>query len=75
MWKDTHLAERDMEMRVNMEAHMNSRLREAEQWRLARRTQSPSRTASVLLSSFWNRIADTVRPWLEVPPEPQEECC
>jgi hypothetical protein len=41
MWTDTHLVEGDMEARVDLKARMDSRLREAEQWRMARMVDDP----------------------------------
>ena len=75
MWKDTPLVERDMEMRVDMETRMNNRLREAEQWRLARKAQSSSKAAGLLPSNFLSLIAAKLRPWLVGSPRPQEDCC
>ena len=75
MWRDTHLVERDMEMRVNMETRMNVRLREAEQWRLAKGAPRPSNAPGLQLSSLLSVFATTLRSWLAGPLEPQEECC
>jgi hypothetical protein len=55
MWKDTHLVERDMEMRVDMERRMNNRLREAEQWRLARGVKSSSEAPGSFPASLLDR--------------------
>ena len=75
MWKDTHLVERDMEMRVDMETRMNNKLREAEQWRLAKRAQSSSKAPGLLPGSLLSLIATKLRPWLAGSPQPQEDCC
>lgn len=75
MWKDMHLVERDMETRVDLERRMNSRLREAEQWRLARGTRRSRRAPDFQPGRLLNDFAAKLRSWLAGPPEPGEECC
>jgi hypothetical protein len=75
MWKDTHLVERDMEMRVDMERRLNNRLREAEQWRLVREAKSSSKAPGLFPANLLNLIAATFRSWLVGSPKPQEDCC
>ena len=75
MWKDTHLVEGDMEMRVNMETRMTNKLREADQWRLVKGVQGPSKTRRLLPGNLLSRIATSLRAWQIGSPEPGEECC
>ena len=74
MWTDTHLVDGNMETRLELEARMDSRLREAEQWRLVRGMRDSNRSPGVLVkivSGFSARI----KPLLEGRPKPQEQCC
>ena len=75
MWKDTHLVERDMEMHMEMERRMNSRLREAEEWRLARGARGSSQAPGWRPVNLLRFFAATLRVWLSGSPQPQEDCC
>jgi hypothetical protein len=74
MWKDTHLVERDLEVRVDMERWLNNRLREAEQWRLAREAKRSSKAPGFFPANLLNLIATALRPWLVGSPKPQDDC-
>jgi hypothetical protein len=75
MWKDTPLVEGDMEAYVEMETRMSRHLREAERWRLARGARSARMASGLLPKNIWSQMSNTLRSWLEGPPEPREECC
>ena len=75
MWKDTPIVEGDMETHLEMETRMSRQLREAEQWRLARGARSTRMAPGLLPKNIRSRMGNTLRSWLEGPPEPREECC
>jgi hypothetical protein len=75
MWKDTHLVERDLEMRVDMERRMNIRLREAEQWRLWKGTKNSRKASGFSPGNLFNLSVTTLRSWLAGSPKPQEKGC
>ena len=68
MWQDAHFVE-------EAERRMNARIREAEQWRLARQAQGKGRTQGQSLGTLFELVATTLRQRLATPPRTQEKYC
>ena len=74
MLTDMHLVEGDLEARVDLNARMDSRLHEAEQWRLAKELRWSKSSPGMLIEKLEALIARG-RRWLDGTPQPQEQCC
>jgi hypothetical protein len=65
----------DLEMYAEVDRRLNDRIREAEEWRLAKKLQAAGSEPRLSLSNLLAPIVARFRQWWSVPPEPQEECC